>query len=319
MPPRSTPSDPSDPSNPSPAPTRKDGRDARAPGDGNRLYLGDNLDVMRSLPCESIDLIYADPPFFSGRSYGLNPSSEGSQPHFRDQWPQGLEGYLAWLVERLREMRRLLRPSGSLFLHLDWHAVHYAKVEMDRIFGYDHLQNEIVWSYHSGGGSRRRYGRKHDTLLWYTASREGYQFNTDEVRVPYDAAIASSRRRLFHRDGKVDGSVWEIPRPPNHSKEWTGYPTQKPEVLLERIIRAHSLPGQVVGDFFCGSGTTLVVSHRLGRQWVACDCSPIAVEVASARLRQSGEATAQGGLPATQFIVDEGPFPEDRLPVRPPD
>ena len=270
----------------------------------NRLFLGDNLTVMRNLPDGCIDLIYADPPFFSGRNYGVDLMDEGNGPSFRDLWPEGLTAYLAWLSDRLREMKRLLKSSGSLFVHLDWHAVHYVKVEMDGIFGYDHLQNEIVWAYRSGGGSRRRYGRKHDTLLWYTASREEYVFNVDEVRVPYDAVIARSRKGLFHRAGKVAGSVWDIPRPPNHSKEWTGYPTQKPEALLERIVRAHSLPGQVVADFFCGSGTMPVVAQRLGRRWVACDCSRNAVDITINRLSRAPAEAAVGCLPIPDFTVE---------------
>lgn len=279
-------------------------RDAHALGGTSRLFLGDNLAVMGALPDESVDLIYADPPFFSGRNYVADGHGGNSQPSFRDLWPEGMAGYLCWLMERLREMKRLLTPTGSLFLHLDWHAVHYVKVEMDRLFGYDHLQNEIIWSYRSGGGSRWRYGRKHDTLLWYTVSRDDYLFNVDEVRVPYDAVIAPSRRQLFHQRGKVVGSVWDISRPPNHAKEWTGYPTQKPEALLERIVRAHSLPGQLVGDFFCGSGTTPAVAQRLGRRWVACDCSPAAVEITVERLRRVGREMAATGLPTEGFALE---------------
>ncbi len=269
----------------------------------NHLFLGDNIAVMGALPSGSIDLIYADPPFFSGRNYVAGGPSGDGHTSFRDLWPEGMVGYLRWLVQRLREMKRLLTPTGSLFVHLDWHAVHYVKVEMDGIFGYDHLQNEIVWSYRSGGGSRRRYGRKHDTLLWYTASRDEYVFNVDEVRVPYDAVIARSRKGLFHRAGKVAGSVWDIPRPPNHSREWTGYPTQKPEALLERIVRAHSLPGQVVADFFCGSGTTPAVAQRLGRRWVACDCSRSALDITIRRVSSVAPDVVDHQLPIPGFTV----------------
>ncbi|MGI5836703.1 MAG: DNA-methyltransferase [Chloroflexota bacterium] len=276
----------------------------RDPNIANILFLGDNLTLMRSLPGESIDLIYADPPFFSGRNYQLEGNGEENSPSFRDIWPEGITGYLAWLVERLREMKRLLKPTGSMFLHLDWHAVHYVKVEMDRIFGYDHLQNEIIWSYRSGGGSRRRYGRKHDTLLWYTASLDGYVFNVEEARVPYDAVIAPSRQKLFHEGGKVAGSVWDISRPPNHSAEWTGYPTQKPEILLERIVKVHTIPGQVVADFFCGSGTTPAVAQRLGRRWIACDCSSAAIEVAANRLARIRQRTISVNLPSPDFVIE---------------
>lgn len=281
-----------------------DGLNPHDPAVANRLILGDNLIVMRSLPDKSIDLIYADPPFFSGRNYHVESNDGKIRSSFRDMWPEGITGYLAWLVERIREMKQLLKPTGSLLLHLDWHAVHYVKVETDRIFGYDRFQNEIIWSYRSGGGSRQRYGRKHDTLLWYTVSLDGFVFNLEEARVPYDAVIAPSRRRLFHEGGKVAGSVWDISRPPNHSSEWTGYPTQKPETLLERIVKIHSLPGQVVGDFFCGSGTTPAVAQRLGRRWVACDSSPTAIEVTVSRLSSIGQQMAGEGFLAPNFTIE---------------
>jgi len=254
------------------------------PTGANRLFFGDCLHVMRMLPSNSIDLIYIDPPFFSGRNYNVLFGDKNEVRSFTDIWEGGMPGYLVWLNARLYEMKRLLKPTGSLFVHLDWHASHYVKVEMDKIFGYDHLQNEIIWSYRSGGGSKHRYGRKHDTLLWYTKSTDGFVFNADEVRVPYDAIIAESRREMFNESGKVAGSVWDISRPPNHSKEWIGYPTQKPEVLLERVVKAHSKPGQVVADFFCGGGTTAAVAQVLNRRWIACDQSRIAVAVAADRL-----------------------------------
>ena len=250
----------------------------------NRLFWGDNLHVMRQLPSESIDLIYIDPPFFSGRNYNVIFGDKNEVRSFSDIWEGGMPGYLVWLNARLYEMKRLLKPTGSIFVHCDWHASHYIKVEMDKIYGYDRLQNEIIWSYRSGGGSKHRYGRKHDTLLWYTKSTDKFVFNADEVRVPYDAVIAVSRKDLFNDAGKVVGSVWDISRPPNHSKEWIGYPTQKPEILLERVIKAHSKAGQVVADFFCGGGTTLAVAQVLNRRWVACDQSRIAVAVAADRM-----------------------------------
>lgn len=146
-----------------------------------------------------------------------------------------MPGYLIWLNARLYEMKGLLKKTGSILMHCDWHASHYIKVEMDKIFGYYHLQNEVVWSYRSGGGSKKRYGRKHDVLLWYSKALNEHVFNSDDARVPYDAVIAESRRDMFNSRGKVVGSVWDISRPPNHSKEWIGYPTQKPEAVLDRV------------------------------------------------------------------------------------
>jgi DNA modification methylase len=250
------------------------GRDGHAtPLEPNRLFWGDNLHVMRQLPSESIDLIYIDPPFFSGRQYNVIFGDQNELRSFSDIWEGGMPGYLIWLNARLYEMKRLLKKTGSLMLHCDLHASHYIKIEIDKIFGHDLLQNEIIWSYRSGGGSKRRYGRKHDVIFWYTRAESGYTFNADDVRVPYDAVIAESRREMFNEKGKVAGSVWDISRPPNHSKEWIGYPTQKPEAVLERVIRGHSNEGDVVADFFCGGGTTAAVAQRLGRRWIACDQS----------------------------------------------
>lgn len=283
----------------------------------NRLIWGDNLHVMRQLPSESIDLIYIDPPFFSGKQYNVIFGDQNEVRSFNDIWEGGMPGYLIWLNARLYEMKRLLKKTGSIYVHCDWHASHYIKVEMDKIFGYENLQNEIIWSYRSGGGSKRRYGRKHDTLFWYTKS-VNYYFNADEVRVPYDAVIAESRTHLFHEKGKVSGSVWDISRPPNHAKEWIGYPTQKPEALIERIIRAHSREGDVVADFFCGGGTTPAVAQRLGRRWIACDQSRVAIAVTANRLIRAAEQLTTDN-PAPDFTIEHwGMYEARRLQQMPP-
>ena len=284
----------------------------------NRLFWGDNLHVMRQLPSESIDLIYIDPPFFSGRQYNVIFGDQNERRSFSDIWEGGMPGYLVWLNARLHEMKRLLRKTGSILVHCDWHASHYIKVEMDKIFGHDLLQNEIIWSYRSGGGSKQRYGRKHDTILWYTRTKKGHTFNTDEVRVPYDAAIADSRKDKFNPKGKVSGSVWDISRPPNHSMEWIGYPTQKPEAVLDRVIRAHCTERSVVADFFSGGGTTATVAQRLGRRWLACDQSRVAVAITADRLtRQVEELT--GSLHETpDFTVEHwGVYEAKRLSEAP--
>jgi DNA modification methylase len=242
----------------------------------NRLFWGDNLHVMRQLPSESIDLIYIDPPFFSGRQYNVLFGDKNELRSFSDIWEGGMPGYLIWLNARLYEMKRLLKKSGSILIHCDLHASHYIKVEMDKIFGYSLLQNEIIWSYRSGGGTKRRYGRKHDVILWYTRSATDYIFNADEVRVPYDAIIAESRRDMFNEKGKVSGSVWDISRPPNHSHEWIGYPTQKPEAVLERVVKGHSREGDTVADgsvrIFVFVGRTL--NPELGGMYGQIEDSP---------------------------------------------
>lgn len=258
----------------------------------NRLFWGDNLHVMRQLPSESIDLIYVDPPFFSGRHYSLIFGDRNEIRSFSDSWEGGMSGYLIWLNARLYEMKRLLKSTGVIYVHCDWHASHYIKVEMDKIFGYGNLINEIIWSYKSGGGSKRHFGKKHDTLLMYARDPSAYRFFPDAVRVPYDAVIAKSRRHMFSRNGKVSPDVWEIPRPPNHSKEWIGYPTQKPERLLERVIESVTEKGDTVADFFCGGGTTPAVAQRLGRRWIACDQSRVAVAMTAHRLAGLHDAKA---------------------------
>lgn len=234
----------------------------------NQLFFGDNLHIMRMLPSESIDLIYIDPPFFSGKQYNLIFGDKSELRSFSDIWEGGLNGYLVWLNARLYEMKRLLKPTGSIYVHLDWHAAHYVKVEMDKLFGYDNLVNEVIWSYRSGGGAKRHFGKKHDTLLFYARTEGRHKFYADAVRVPYDAVIAKSRRESFHEGGKVSPDVWDISRPPNHSKEWIGYPTQKPRAVLQRVIESVTQAGDVVADFFVGGGTTVEVAQQLGRRWV---------------------------------------------------
>lgn len=255
------------------------------------IALADNLEFMAGLPTGAIDLIYADPPFFTGK-----PRTPVSGRHtFADSWPGGLCDYLAFLRPRIEEMRRLLKPTGLLFVHLDWHAVHYVKVMLDELFGYDHFVNEIVWSYRTGGQSRRWFARKHDTILAYARCVDRHKFhvqrdgvfrteglNVDEDGRPYKNT--RSGRLYFNPEGPAMTDVWELPFLSTVSLERTGYPTQKPEALLERIILACSDEGDVVADFFCGSGTTLAVAHRLGRRWLGCDILADAVDMARRRL-----------------------------------
>ena len=286
----------------------------------NRLFWGDNLHVMRQLPNESIDLIYIDPPFFSGRQYNVIFGDQNERRSFSDIWEGGMPGYLIWLNARLFEMKRLLKKTGSILVHCDWHASHYIKIEMDKIFGYDLLQYEIIWSYKSGGGSKKRYGRKHDIILWYTLTKDKHVFNIEEVRIPYDAIIAESRKKKFNEKGKVSGSVWDISRPPNHSKEWIGYPTQKPKAVLDRVIRAHSPENGVVADFFSGGGTTAAVAQQLGRRWIACDQSRVAVAVTVDRLTRQVEERTGALFDVPDFTVEHwGVYEAQRLSEAPPD
>lgn len=311
----------------------------------NRLFWGDNLHVMRQLPSESIDLIYIDPPFFSGKQYNVIFGDQNELRSFSDIWEGGMPGYLVWLNARLYEMKRLLKKTGSIYVHLDWHASHYVKAEMDKLFGYARFRNEIVWFYPFGGRSRSTFPRKHDTLLWYSKS-DKYVFNRESplVRVPItDESVTHNYRytdedgrkyrddprksgktyRYYLDEGKLPEDVWmDIDSLHFELPERIGYPTQKPEKLLERIIAAHSLDGDVVADFFVGGGTTPAVAQRLGRQWIACDQSRVAVAITADRLAGVAEQIPlePKGFPVPDFTVEHwGIYETKRLAETPPE
>ena len=225
------------------------------PHEPNRLIWGDNLHVMRQLPSRGIDLIYIDPPFFSGRQYNMLWGDNNELRSFEDIWEGGMDGYLVWLNARMYEMKRLLKSTGSIYVHCDWHASHYIKVEMDKLFGFENFRNEIVWCYSGGGQPKSDFPRKHDIILRYSNSRQ-YLFNKDTIRVPYDSDYqatvftgddtrAPGRTYKPNPDGKVVEDWWRnIPRP--YGADIIGYPTQKPEALLERIILASSDQGDTI-------------------------------------------------------------------------
>lgn len=268
-----------------------------------KLIQGDNLGVMAHLR-ESytgrIDLIYVDPPFLTGKAYAArvgrgedsrNPSAWTTVEGYDDAWRDGA-AYLNMMYPRLQMMYELLASTGTLYLHLDWHASAYARILLDEIFGPDRLLNEIIWVYHGPSPIRSAFNRKHDTLLVYTKSKS-YTFNVDDVRVPYNEStvrtFAASDRAGFGKKpdldrGKVPEDWWYFPVVARLHNERTGYPTQKPEALLERILIASSSEGDLVADFFCGSGTTLVAADRLGRRWIGVDRSPLAVQTSYRRL-----------------------------------
>jgi DNA modification methylase len=236
-----------------------------------------------------------------------------------------MPGYLVWLNARLYEMKRLLKDTGSIVVHLDWHASHYVKVEMDKIFGSDCFLNEIVWCYKSGGASpKRRFSRKHDILLLYTKS-EGYKFN-GQTEKSYNRGFKPYRFKGVQEYQDEIGwytivgmkDYWEIDMVGRTSSERIGYPTQKPEALLERLIKSLSDEGSVVADFFCGGGTTPAVAQRLNRRWIACDQSRIATAITADRITHVIEENATI-LVAPDFSVEhwgvyEAPKME-KLPV----
>ena len=298
----------------------------------NRLIWGDCLHVMRQLPSESIDLIYIDPPFFSNRDYNVIWGDDNEERSFSDIWVGGLDGYLIWLNARLYEMKRLVKSTGSIYVHCDWHASHYIKVEMDKIFGYDSFQNEIIWSYRTGGATKKRFARKHDVLLFYSKS-DKVNFNTLKEKaytqsknrkpgmVDYGAGVAE-----FFQDEYgvynfvVMRDVWDISYINSQAVERIGYPTQKPEALLERIIEASSKPGDRIADFFIGGGTTAAVAQRLGRDFIACDQSRVAIAVTAERLKQQAMTRGMEDSPLPDFTIEQwGIYEAERLSEMSPD
>ena len=293
------------------------------PHEPNRLIWGDNLHVMRQIPSNSIDLIYIDPPFFSGRQYNVMWGDANEMRSFNDIWEDGMPGYLIWLNARLYEMKRLLKPTGSIYVHCDWHASHYIKVEMDKIFGHDNFRNEVVWHYTGGGRSKRYFSRKHDSILLYARSNERSTFNIDSIRVPYKETSGYAQGGITARSGKhyaphPDGTpvddVWDLPIINPLAKERIGYPTQKPEALLERIIKASSDEGDVVADLFLGGGTTDAVAQRLGRHFVGCDQSRVAIAVTAERLKQQAITRGMQDASIPDFTVEQwGIYEAERL------
>lgn len=268
-----------------------------------KIILGDNLNVMAALLPEyenRINLIYADPPFFTNRKFSARvgrgedsrkPSKWKLAEGYHDSWTD-IDSYLQFLYERLSLMYRLLAPNGTLYLHLDWHADAYARLILDEIFGADNFINEIIWAYHGPSPIRSAFNRKHDTILMYAKSKD-YVFNADDVREPYSQSTVttfkSSPKAGFGKipdleRGKVPEDWWYFPVVARLHNERTGYPTQKPEALLERIILASSNKNDLVADFFSGSGTTSLVASKHGRRFIACDESMRAVQTLRARL-----------------------------------
>lgn len=262
------------------------------------VYCAENRTLLARLAdawAGRFQLIYLDPPFGTGKVYAARIGGERCRPAravdaYRDDL--AFDAYLRWLGDRLALMRDLLHETGTLYVHLDWHAVHYVKVALDRLFGRQRFLNELIWCYHGPSPIRSAFKRKHDTILVYTRSAD-YFFDADAVRVPYDPTtvktFASSPKAGFGKTpdlarGKVPEDWWYFPVVARVHTERVGYETQKPTALLDRIIKASSRPGDLVGDFFAGSGTTGVVAARLGRNVALVDRNPVAVEKTLLRL-----------------------------------
>ena len=273
-----------------------------------RVVLGDNLDVLRGLADDIFDLIYVDPPFNTGQPRRLErlrtvQDSEGDRVGFQGRRYRTLrlgsstyldvhDDYLVFLEPRLREFGRVLKRTGSLYVHLDFREVHYVKVLLDAIFGRQRFLNEIVWAYDYGGRGRRRWPPKHDTILVYVKDPSCYFFDLDAVdRVPYLAPTLVGAEKAAR--GKSPTDTWWHTIVPTAGRERTGYPTQKPLGILRRIVAASSPPDGLVADFFAGSGTTGAACYELGRRFLLVDNNAEAIEVMSRRF---------AGWPDVEFV-----------------
>ena len=294
------------------------------------IWTGDNLDVLRGMNSASVDLIYLDPPFNSNRNYAAPIGSEAAGAAFKDTWTlsdvdeawhgeiadrdsslyaiidaaghshgKGMKSYLIMMTVRLMEMRRLLKDTGSIYLHCDSTASHYLKMLMDAVFGHGNFRNEIVWSYRRWPAPGLRFQTMHDVILFYSNGQKP-TFN-----ISYEPPSASYLRRFKGKTQILDPvtktrklvvdeptkglpqrDVWDISILAGSSKERVGYPTQKPLALLERIIKASSNEGDIVLDPFCGCATACIAAEKLERQWVGIDVSPKAADLVKLRLRK---------------------------------
>jgi site-specific DNA-methyltransferase (adenine-specific) len=265
----------------------------------NRIVHGDNLSVLRTTPSESVDLIYIDPPFntgktqvrhristvrddagdrtgFAGKRYRtIKVGSSGYIDFFSD--------YLDFLAPRLEEAHRVLTNTGSLFFHIDYREVHYCKIVLDQIFGRECFQNEIIWAYDYGGRSKTKWPAKHDSILWYSKNPDVFTFNLNASdRIPYMAPDLVGPEKAAR--GKTPTDVWWHTIVPTNGKEKTGYATQKPLGIVERIIKVHSNPGDLCMDFFAGSGTLGEAAANHGREFLLVDNSAEAIAVMQRRL-----------------------------------
>jgi site-specific DNA-methyltransferase (adenine-specific) len=276
-----------------------------SPDGPNLVIHGDNAAVLPQLPDGAFRLVYLDPPFNTGRvqerqSLKTTRSASGSRIGFKGQAYDTIRGtilgyddafadYWAFLEPRLEEAWRLLASDGTLYLHLDYREVHYAKVLLDALFGRECFLNEIIWAYDYGARTKKRWPAKHDTILVYVKDPERYVFNADDVdREPYMAPGLVTPEKAAR--GKLPTDVWWHTIVSPTGKEKTGYATQKPEGILRRIVAASSNPGDWVLDFFAGSGTTGAVAAKLGRRFVLVDQNPDAIAVMRARLATIPEA-----------------------------
>ena len=260
----------------------------------NRIYFGDNLPILRDMPAASVDLIYIDPPFNTGKPQARTQiktaaSETGDRTGFAGRryetiklgtksYADAFDDYLAFLEPRLVEAHRVLAEHGSFYFHIDYREVHYCKLLLDAIFGRECFLNEIIWAYDYGGRPKNKWPPKHDNILLYVKDPARYIFNSDEIaRIPYMAPGLVGPEKAVR--GKLPTDTWWATIVPTNGKEKTGYPTQKPLSILRRIVQASSRPGDLALDFFAGSGTTGAACLELGRRFILIDDNPQAIAV----------------------------------------
>ncbi|MDR0520224.1 MAG: HNH endonuclease [Planctomycetaceae bacterium] len=308
----------------------------------NTLYTNDNLYVLAGLNSNLVDLIYLDPPFNSKRIYSATVGRKAAGASFKDMWTwkdvdeqflgtlavnypalaryiadagtihsKAMMAYLTYMAQRMIEMSRILKDTGSLYLHCDPTASHYWKGLLDGIFGKNCFRNEIVWGYQWGGVGKRNFARKHDIIFWYSKSDDKenkWIFNDQAMRVPY---TTKDIRWHNHEEGKLLRDIWEIPTINTQSKERVGYPTQKPLALLRRIINASSNEGDIVLDPFCGCATMCVAAQQLDRKWIGIDIEKQAAGILVERLSDDA------GLFKDFIATDQIPKRSDIKEVQP--
>lgn len=265
-----------------------------------RVVHGDNLAVLRSLPDASVNLIYIDPPFNTGKKQARSRlrterSQQGDRVGFGGRryattvlgsraFDDAFDDYLEFLEPRLREAHRVLAADGSFYFHVDYREVHYCKILLDEVFGRHNFLNEIIWAYDYGGRSKDRWPAKHDNILLYVKDNKRYTFNVEDIeRIPYMAPALAGEAKAAR--GKLPTDTWWHTIVSPTGKEKTGYPTQKPLGILRRIITASSSPGDLVLDFFAGSGTTGAAALELGRRFLLVDSNKEAIEVMKERFK----------------------------------
>jgi len=248
------------------------------------IIQGNNLDILRDYKSGSVRLIYIDPPFNTGKAQvRADKSYEDSFDNFKD-----------FIVPRIKEAHRILTDDGSFFIHLDWRECHYVKVWTDKIFGRDNFMNEIIWSFDYGGRSKKKWSAKHNNIFWYAKSRDNYIFNYDAMdRLPYMAPGLVGKEKAAK--GKTPTDSWFSTIVHTNGKEKTGYPTQKPLKILERIVKVHSMPGDLTMDFFSGSGSFGEAAGKNGRDCILIDKNPAAIEIMKKRFSSVENVTCREG------------------------